>query len=122
MSIKNVLYGFGVLMCLGCQPSYAQSVVLENDNSTAAFVELCRNQNDVDAQNFCFGFGEGVFQTYMTDRPKQAQSEFCLPKGGDTREGILKSFLAWNQKTPQFNKDPATKSIIRFFKTQYPCK
>ncbi|WP_114662197.1 hypothetical protein [Polynucleobacter necessarius] len=80
MSIKNVLYGFGVLVFLGCQPSYAQSVVPENDNSTAEFVELCRNLNDVDAQNFCFGFGEGVFQTYMADRPKQAQPEFCLPK------------------------------------------
>lgn len=121
MLIKNLILVFGCLIALVGQNSYAQKVVPENDNSTGAFVQLCGNLNDVDAQNFCFGFGEGVYQTYVADHPKST-TEFCIPKGGDTRQDILKAFLIWNQKTPQFNNDPASKSIIRFFKTQYPCK
>ena len=40
----------------------AQSPLPNSDASTAAFVALCQNRADVEAQNFCFGFGEGVYQ------------------------------------------------------------
>jgi hypothetical protein len=36
----------------------AQTPLPNSDASTAAFVELCQNRADIEAQNFCFGFGE----------------------------------------------------------------
>jgi hypothetical protein len=119
---KRIIFAFGLVALLGSSVGFAQKIVPENDSSTAALVELCSKLDDVDAQNFCFGFGEGVYQSYVANHPNPSQRQFCLPKNGDTREEILKSFLAWNKANPKFNKDPAVKSIIRFFKTQYPCK
>ena len=119
---KRIIFVFSLLAFLGSSVSFAQSVVPENDSSTGALVQVCSQLDDVDAQNFCFGFGEGVYQSYIADHPKASQRQFCLPKNGDTREEILKAFLAWNKANPKFNKEPAAKTIIQFFKAQYPCK
>jgi len=54
---KNLLI-IGVVLLLQVN-TFAQTDLPKNDASTAALVELCKNLNDADAQNFCFGFGEG---------------------------------------------------------------
>ena len=41
--------------------AFAQTTV-PSDASTAAMVELCQDLKDQEAQNFCFGFGEGVIK------------------------------------------------------------
>ena len=100
----------------------AQTVVPANDASTAAMVELCKNINDVDAQNFCFGFGEGVYQAYLANRPNNAREAVCFPQQAGSREMILQDFLRWNQSNPQYNQERAAKTLVRFFTQSYPCK
>ena len=102
--------------------TFAQSELPKNDASTAALVELCKNFNDADAQNFCFGFGEGVYQAYLANRNSKQKTGICFSSEAGTREVILQEFLTWNQNNPQFNQERAAKTLIRFFKAKYPCK
>lgn len=104
------------------QTVFAQANMPANDASTAALVELCKNQQDQDAQNFCFGFGEGVYQAYLANRSPNAKPAICFSQQGGTREMILQEFLKWNRANPQFNQERAAKTLIRFFMHSYPCK
>jgi hypothetical protein len=98
----------------------AQTPLPNSDASTAAFVALCQNRADVEAQNFCFGFGEGVYQSFVMQRSPNAKSAVCIPKGV-SRDAVLSDFLVWTQARPQYNGDYAAKTIIRFLTSRYPC-
>lgn len=102
--------------------AFSQANLPKNDASTAALVELCKNLNDIDGQNFCFGFGEGVYQAYLANRDPKIKQRICFSPEAGTREQILQEFLLWNQKNPQFNRERAAKTLIRFFEAEYPCK
>ena len=119
--LKNALL-IAAFFCLYQQLALAQADMPANDASTAALVQLCKNQNDQDAQNFCFGFGEGVFQAYLASRPANAKPSICFPQQGGSRELILQEFLKWNRVNPQFNSERAAKTLVRFFTQSYPCK
>jgi hypothetical protein len=98
----------------------AQTPLPNSDASTAAFVALCQNRADVEAQNFCFGFGEGVYQSLVMQRSPNAKPTICVPKGM-SRDAVLSDFLVWTQARPQYNGDYAAKTIIRFLNSRYPC-
>ena len=98
----------------------AQTPLPNSDASTAAFVALCQNRADVEAQNFCFGFGEGVYQSFTMQRSPNAKPTICVPKGM-SRDTVLSDFLVWTQARPQYNADYAAKTIIRFLGSRYPC-
>lgn len=98
----------------------AQTPLPNSDASTAAFVALCQNRVDVEAQNFCFGFGEGVYQSFVLQRSPNAKPTICVPKGM-SRDAVLSEFLVWTQARPQYNGDYAAKTIIRFLGSRYPC-
>jgi len=98
----------------------AQTPLPNSDASTAAFVALCQNRADVEAQNFCFGFGEGVYQSFVMQRSPNARPTICVPKGM-SRDTVLSEFLVWTQARPQYNGDYAAKTIIRFLSSRYPC-
>ncbi|QWE24120.1 hypothetical protein FD977_07555 [Polynucleobacter sp. AP-Elch-400A-B2] len=102
--------------------TFAQSDLPKNDVSTSALVDLCKNLNDADAQNFCFGFGEGVYQAYLANRNPKQKPRICFSSDAGTREVILEEFLTWNQSNPQFNQERAAKTLVRFFEAKYPCK
>ncbi len=91
----------------------AQTPLPNSDASTAAFVALCQNRADMEAQNFCFGFGEGVYQSFVMQRSPNAKPIICVPKGM-SRDAVLSDFLVWTQARPQYNGDYAGKTIIRF--------
>jgi hypothetical protein len=99
---------------------FAQTPLPNSDASTAAFVALCQNRADVEAQNFCFGFGEGVYQSFVMQRGPNAKPTICIPKGM-SRDTVLSEFLVWTQARPQHNGDYAAKTIIRFLSSRYPC-
>jgi len=101
---------------------FAQTNLPKNDSSTAALVYLCKNLDDIDGQNFCFGFGEGVYQSYLASRNPKLKPSICFLSKADSREVILHEFLVWNQANPQFNQDRAAKTLVRFFEAKYPCK
>jgi hypothetical protein len=98
----------------------AQTPLPNSDASTAAFVALCQNRADIEAQNFCFGFGEGVYQSFVMQRSPNAKPTICVPKGM-SRDTVLSDFLVWTQARPQYNGDYAAKTIIRFLSSRYPC-
>ena len=98
----------------------AQTPLPNSDASTAAFIALCQNRVDVEAQNFCFGFGEGVYQSFVMQRSPNAKPTICVPKGM-SRDTVLSEFLVWTQARPQYNGDYAAKTIIRFLSSRYPC-
>jgi len=98
----------------------AQTPLPNSDASTAAFVTLCQNRADVEAQNFCFGFGEGVYQSFVMQRSPNAKPTICVPKGM-SRDAVLSEFLVWTQARPQYNGDYAAKTIMRFLSSRYPC-
>jgi len=102
--------------------AFSQANLSTNDASTAALVELCKNRNDIDGQNFCFGFGEGIYQAYLAVRNPKLQQSICFSTEAGNREQILQEFLVWSQKNPQFNQERAAKTLIRFFEAKYPCK
>jgi len=101
---------------------FAQTNLPKNDSSTAALVYLCKNLDDIDGQNFCFGFGEGVYQSYLASRNPKLKPSICFLSKADSREVILHEFLVWNQANPQFNQDRAAKTLVRFFEAKYPCR
>ena len=80
-TLKKILL---IAVCSGFYQglALAQANMPANDASTAALVELCKNSIDQDAQNFCFGFGEGVFQAYLASRPANAKPSICFPQQG----------------------------------------
>jgi hypothetical protein len=98
----------------------SQTPLPNSDASTAAFVALCQNRADMEAQNFCFGFGEGVYQSFVMQRSANAKPTICMPKGM-SRDTVLSDFLVWTQARPQHNGDYAAKTIIRFLTSRYPC-
>ncbi|WP_286224501.1 Rap1a/Tai family immunity protein [Polynucleobacter sp. HIN6] len=121
MKTMKILLGL-VLGYLAIIPAISYGQVKPHDASTAAMVELCKARNDIDAQNFCFGFGEGVYQAYLASRPAGAKPNICFGSSNHTREQVLEDFLKWNQQNPQFNQEQAAKTLVRFFKQRYPCK
>jgi hypothetical protein len=98
----------------------AQTPLPSSDASTAAFVALCQNRADIEAQNFCFGFGEGVYQSFVMQRGPNSKPTICMPQAV-SRDTVLSDFLVWTQARPQFNGDYAAKTIIRFLSSRYPC-
>ena len=102
--------------------AYAQKDLPANDASTGAFVELCKNPNDEQGRSFCFGFGEGVYQGYLANRRSDAKPAICFVNKDETRNEVLQKFLAWTKTNPQFNKEKAAKTLMRFFTDDYPCK
>jgi hypothetical protein len=102
--------------------AFSQANLPKNDASTAALLELCKNLNDIDGQNFCFGFGEGVYQAYLASRNPKLKPSICFSSEAGTREIILQDFLLWSQSHPQFNQERAAKTLVRFFEAKYPCK
>lgn len=100
--------------------AFAQTPLPNSDASTAAFVALCQSRADIEAQNFCFGFGEGVYQSFVMQRSPNAKPTICVPKGM-SRDTVLSEFLVWTQARPQYNGEYAAKTIIRFLSSRYPC-
>ena len=102
--------------------AFAQKDLPADDASTGAFVELCKNPDDEQGRSFCFGFGEGVYQGYLANRRPDAMPAICFVNKSETRNEVLQKFLAWTKTNPQFNKEKAAKTLMRFFTENYPCK
>ena len=101
---------------------FAQKDLPVDDASTAAFIELCKNPDDEQGRSFCFGFGEGVYQGYLANLRTDTKSAICFVNKSETRNEVLQKFLMWTKANPQFNKEKAAKTLMRFFTVHYPCK
>lgn len=92
------------------------------DLSAKAFAALCSNKEDAAAQNFCFGFGEGVYQGYIMNRDPKAAPTICAASENVTREEVLKDFLAWLPRNAKYEDEYAASTLITFLLARFPCK
>lgn len=91
--------------------------------TTAQLVAMCQQRSDVAAQNFCHGFGQGVFDTYLISRhPKNAPAFICAEGNGLNRQQHLDNFIKWTSANPQFNQMSAADTVLRYLGETYPCK
>jgi len=106
----------------GC--AQTSTVLPKADVSTEAMVKLCVDKNDVVAQTFCFGFGEGVYQANLVNPDSKLAPKVCVPEGGIgvPREEVLADFIKWAQANPQYNKEFAASTVLRYLPIRFPCK
>jgi hypothetical protein len=100
----------------------AQESLPRADVTTEAMVAMCKNRGDVEAQAFCFGFGEGVYQSYVVNRPPHAINRICVSKDPVSRRQVLEDFLRWSDANPQHDQDSAAATLLRFLYVQFSCK
>lgn len=112
-----------ILAMLPAVSAIAQAIP-KADVSTEAFVTLCQSPADELAQTFCFGFGEGVYQGQVVSRDPKLAPNICIPKEGMgvTRSEVLAEFIRWTQANPQYNKEYAAASVLKFLPVRFPCK
>ena len=115
-----------VLALLPLSATLAQSNAAQNmpraDVSTEAMVALCQSRTDLEAQTFCYGFGDGVYQTYELNLDPKAPKTVCLPAVGVARDVVLAEFIQWALANPQYSKDKAAATVIRYLPIKFPCK
>ncbi|MEI6837302.1 MAG: Rap1a/Tai family immunity protein [Alcaligenaceae bacterium] len=91
--------------------------------TTEKFVGLCANTSDSAAQNFCHGFGQGVYETYLISRhPKTAPNFVCAQNSTLTRQQHIDNFMKWSESRPQFKQASAADTILRYLGETFPCK
>ena len=89
--------------------------------TTEAMIQLCKSRTDIEAQTFCYGFGEGVYQGYQLGRDPKAAPTICLPPQGVARDEVLAEFIKWAMDRPQYHQEKAAVTIMRFLPVRFPC-
>lgn len=113
--------GMCVALISATAPAVAQ--VPRASTTTQDFVAMCGKTNDVAAQNFCHGFGQGVFETYLITRhPKKAPAFICTAQSKNTRQDYINGFTKWSASNPKFNQMAAADTILRYLAETWPCK
>ena len=102
--------------------SGAQQGTPQSDVSLGAMINLCQSRTDLEAQTFCYGFGEGVYQGSELTKDPKAPKTVCLPAGGVARDEVLADFVRWAIANPQFHQEKAAASILRYLPIRFPCK
>ncbi len=95
--------------------------VPESGVTTDAMIQLCKSRTDIEAQTFCYGFGEGVYQGYQLGRDPKAAPTICLPPQGVARDEVLAEFIKWAMDRPQYHQEKAAVTIMRFLPVRFPC-
>jgi hypothetical protein len=107
---------------LGSATAMAQDVP-KAQTTTAQFVAFCQNKSNVAEQNFCNGFGQGVYETYLITRhPQKAPPFVCMGSPAPTRQDAIDAFVKWSAANPKFNDASAADTILRYLGQTYPCK
>ena len=112
------------LLCLALASATATAQPAPSaQTTTEKFVTLCTNKSDPTAQNFCNGYGQGLYETYqITRHPKNAPDFVCLQGSTLTRQQHIDNFVKWSAANPQFNQASAADTILRYLGETFPCK
>lgn len=126
MTNMKKMIAITVMALLPVAQVYAQTTtaIPKADVSTEAMVKLCQDKDDVVAQTFCFGFGEGVYQANLVNPDSKLAPKVCVPEGGVgvTREEVLAEFIKWALAHPEYNKEYAASTVLRYLPIRFPCK
>lgn len=121
MNIKLVATSACMLWLGAINPASAQ--VPRASTSTQEYVAMCNKATDAAAQNFCHGFGQGVYETYLITRhPKKAPPFICAEQSKGTRQDYINGFVKWTAANPKFNQMSAADTILRYLAETLPCK
>jgi hypothetical protein len=121
MKFKFAVAGVCVLLLGATNMASAQAP--KASTSTQDYVAMCSKKTDVAAQNFCHGFGQGVFETYLITRhPKKAPAFICAENSKNTRQDYIDGFMKWSASNPKFNEMSAADTILRYLAETLPCK
>jgi hypothetical protein len=121
MKFKFAAAGACVLLLSAAHTAIAQPP--KASTSTQDFVAMCNKKTDVASQNFCHGFGQGVYETYLITRhPKKAPAFICAENSKNTRQDYLDGFTKWSASNPKFNQMSAADTILRYLAETLPCK
>ena len=119
--LTMIKFSIAVLAATMATTAFSQNLPKSKEASTAAMVELCSQKNDPVALNFCYGFGEGVFQANVTASKSNSATTVCLPAQA-TRAQLLDDFIAWTRKTPEVANWYASDAIMRYLNDTFSCK
>ena len=123
---KIMIQKFIAMTALALLPavSAVAQTLPQADVSTDKFVALCQDPADAEAQTFCFGYGEGVYQGHVVTRDPKTPVTICIPKEGIgvTRSEVLAEFILWTRANPQYDKDYAASTVLKFLPVRFPCK
>lgn len=90
---------------------------------TAPYVAACQNKANAGDQNFCHGFGQGVYDMYLMSRhPKKAPAYVCPPTPGPKRAEVLDDFVAWASQNTQYADKSAADTLMRYLANRFPCE
>ena len=119
--LTMIKFSIAVLATAMATTALSQNLPKSKEATTAAMVELCSQKNDPIAVNFCYGFGEGVFQANVTASKSSSPDTVCLPAQA-TRAQLLDDFIAWTRKTPEVANWYASDAIMRYLNDTFGCK
>ncbi len=121
MKLTFAAAGACVALLSSTAPALAQ--VPRASTTTQDIVAMCNKTTDVAAQNFCHGFGQGVFETYLITRhPQKAPAFICAAESKNTRQDYINGFVKWSASNPKFNQMSASDTILRYLSEILPCK
>jgi len=121
MKFKFAAAGVSALLLGAANMAMAQAPIAST--STQDYVAMCSNKTDVAAQNFCHGFGQGVYETYLITRhPKKAPNFICAENSKNTRQDYIDGFVKWSAANPKFNQMSAADTILRYLAETLACK
>jgi hypothetical protein len=121
MKLTFAIAGACAALLSATAPALAQAP--RGSTSTQDYVAMCSKTADVAAQNFCHGFGQGVYETYLITRhPKKAPAFICAAESKNTRQDYINGFVKWSAANPKFNQMSAADTILRYLAEILPCK
>jgi len=121
MKVKFAAAGACLVLMSAMAPASAK--VPTAATSTQEFVAMCNKTTDASAQNFCHGFSQGVYETYLITRhPKKAPAFICAENSKATRQDYINGFVKWSASNPKFNQMSAADTILRYLAEILPCK
>jgi hypothetical protein len=90
--------------------------------STSEMVTICKDSS-ADAQNFCNGYAQGVYDMYVAGiHPTKNPAYVCMPNPGPSREAVIQGYVSWATTVTEYSRLPAADTIMRYLATTYPCK
>ena len=118
-----------VLVALLCTPGWA-GAVSEDDfilDTTGDLVELCTVPSGDPLQgqavSFCYGFLVGTYHYHMAENAGPAGSPMvCLPDPPPARSKVMKMFVEYVKKHPEYTNEEPVETWFRFLMEKYPCK
>jgi hypothetical protein len=119
-----------VIVALLCAPGWAYAVSEKNFelDTTGDLVALCTAPStdplQKEAVNVCYGFLIGSYHYHVAEYAGLPSGSplVCLPEPKPPRAKVLKMFLDWTKKHPEYMGDEAVGTWFRFLIETYPCK